>query len=85
MTNTTNNVNVAKIEVSIQMLNEYVKEPSIEPIIAVLELMKEDSANESLLPQLSEKFDQIGITQGAVLTYAPYIGILVSDNPYELE
>ncbi len=82
MTNITNKVNVERVEESIQMLREYVKETSVEPIISILEAMKKDPDNESLLVQLSEAFNALGIVQGAVLTYAPYVGILIPDDPF---
>ncbi len=80
MTNITHNVDAERIEESIQMLRQYVKETSIEPVLSVLEAMKEDPDNESLLVQLSETFNALDIVQGAVLTYAPYVAILVSNN-----
>jgi len=75
-----NSVDPAKIEISIQLLRQYVKESSIEPMISVLEEMAKDPDNESLLAQLNETFGALDIVQGAVLTYAPYIIILVSDD-----
>lgn len=32
--------------------------------------------------QLSRTFNELGIMQGAVLTYAPYIGILLADDQF---
>lgn len=84
MTDNHYSVDVAKIESSIEMLRVYVQQDSIEPVISILELMKEDPRNESLLSQLSETFGEIGIEQGAILTYAPYVAILVSEDPYGL-
>ncbi len=80
MTNITHNVDAERIEESIQMLRKYVQETSIEPVILVLEAMKKDPDNESLLVQLTETFNALDIVQGAVSTYAPYVAILVSNN-----
>ncbi len=80
MTNITRNVDAERIEESIQMLRKYVQETSIEPVILVLEAMKKDPDNESLLVQLTETFNALDIVQGAVLTYAPYVAILVSND-----
>ena len=33
------------------------------------------------MPRLVKAFDALGPRQGAVLTYAPYIGILLSYDP----
>ncbi len=83
MTNITRNVDAERIEESIQMLRQYVKEKSIEPVLSVLEAMKKDPDNESLLKQLYETFNALDIVQGAVLTYAPYVAILVANDLFE--
>lgn len=74
------NIDVEKLDISIQMLEEHVKEDSIKPLLAALKALRNESSNESLVTQLLEAFDSLGIVQGAVLTYAPYIGILVTDH-----
>jgi hypothetical protein len=35
------------------------------------------------MARLVHAFDELGPRQGAVLTYAPYIGVLLSDDPAE--
>ena len=40
-------------------------------------------APRSLLTRLSDEFDRLGPLQGAVLTYAPYIALLMSEDPFE--
>ena len=80
MSNIPDNIDVVKIDISIQLLNEYVKDSSIEPLISVLEALKQDPDNESLLAQLSDTWASLGIIQGAVLTYAPYISTLLSND-----
>ena len=83
MTKITNNVDVVKINTSIEALKQYVKEASVDPLISVLEALKQDPNNESLLLQLSDTFKALGIIQGAVLTYAPYISLLLSYDLFE--
>ena len=73
-------VNIERIAESIQMLEQYVQDPSIKPVISILEELKQDSDNQSLLKKLAVTLNDIGIVQGAVLTYAPYVSILVSDD-----
>jgi len=80
MKNTTNNIDVADIDNAIQMLNKYVKEPSIQPLISILEALKQDSCNESLLEQLAETWRNLGVFQGAVLTYVPYFYTMLPDD-----
>jgi hypothetical protein len=82
MENITNSVDVARIEEAIHMLNTNVKEEGIKPFIAILEAIKNEPGNESLLVQLFDAFQNLGITQGAVLTYAPSIYDLIVDDPF---
>lgn len=82
MRNSTESVDVAKIEEAIQMLNTYVKDESIKPFISILEAIKQEPDNEALLVQLYDAFHNLSITQGAVLTYAPSIYDLIVDDPF---
>ncbi len=82
MKNITHNVDVACIEEAIHMLKTNVKEESIIPFIAILEAIKQEPENEALLVQLQEAFENLGITQGAVLTYATSIYGLIVDDPF---
>ncbi len=83
MDNSTQNIDPVKIADAIQMLNEYVKESSIQPLIALLEALRKDPGNKSLLAQVSDTFKNLGIMKGAVLTYAPYVWIMLSEDPFE--
>lgn len=83
MTKINDNVEPAKINASIEALKIFVKDVSIDPLISLLEALKEDPNNESLLLQLSDTFKTLGIIQGAVLTYAPYISLLLSYDFFE--
>jgi len=76
-------LNPEDIEASIVALKKYVQEESIEPLLAVLESVKQDPSNESLLISLSETFTALGIVQGAVLTYAPYLSVILSNDLFE--
>lgn len=82
MKNSTGSVDVARIEVAIQMLNANVKDASVKPLISILEAIKEEPDNESLLVQLKDAFQSLGIYQGAVLTYAPSIYDLIVEDPF---
>lgn len=75
-------VDVARIEHAIQMLETYLASEDIKPFLAALEALKAEPQNASRLAEVVKTFNDLGITQGAVLTYAPYISILLSDNPY---
>ncbi len=83
MTKINKNVEPAKINASIEALKQYVKDASIDPLISLLEALKQDPNNESLLIQLSDTFKALGIIQGAVLTYAPYISLLLAYDLFD--
>ncbi len=80
MKNTIDNTDVATIDNAIQMLNKHITEPSIKPLISILEALKNDPCNESLIAQLTDTWRNLGIYQGAVLTYVPYFYRLVTDD-----
>jgi len=70
------------IDSSIQMLQQYLEDAEIEPLLTALHALRTDPDNDSRLDQLSVAFDGLGPRQGAVLTYAPYIGILLSGDSF---
>ncbi|MGF1615416.1 MAG: hypothetical protein ACFCVA_16330 [Gammaproteobacteria bacterium] len=73
-------VDPQSIENSIQMLKRHLGDEEITPLLAVLEALAKDPQNATLGEQLSDVFGGLGILQGAVLTYAPCIAIILSDN-----
>lgn len=70
------------IENAIRMLSEHIGTEKIGPFISALEALQADPRNESNLSRMIDEFEALGPNQGAVLTYAPYIGILLSDDPF---
>lgn len=74
-------VNVESIENTIEMLGQYLDVDEIKPLLNALEALKANPENASDYRQLLKAFDELGPRQGAVLTYAPYIGVLMSDAP----
>jgi len=79
----TNKVDAKEVEVSIALLNEYVNDESIRPLILVLEELIKAPDNKALIDKLSDALNNIGVAQGAVLTYAPYISVLISKGLFE--
>jgi hypothetical protein len=73
---------VENVVIAIQMLNQYMDAEEINPLLSALEALKEEPENESCLGLLVEAFDNLGPRQGAVLTYAPYINILLTDDAF---
>ena len=82
MNNSAGKLNVAGIEEAIFMLNTNVESERIKSFVAILEALKNEPENESLLTQLFDAFQNLGITQGAVLTYAPSIYDVVVGDPF---
>jgi len=80
MRNATDNIGLVEIDNAIQMLNKYANEPRIKPLISILEALKEDLHNESLLAQLADTWRNLGVYQGTVLTYVPYFYTLIPDD-----
>ena len=80
MRNVTDNIDYVDIDNAIEMLNKYATEPSLKPLISILEALKEDSHNESLLAQLTETWRNLGVYQGTVLTYVPNFYTLIPDD-----
>ena len=75
-------VSVANVDSAIQMLKQHLDDAEIEPLLTALETLKENPENKSCFDQLVKAFDDLGPRQGAVLTYAPYVSILLSDDPF---
>jgi hypothetical protein len=74
------NTDVARIEESIESLKKYINDPAIDPLISALDTLKTDPDNKVLLDAMTKTFAGLGIAQGSVLTYAPYVGLLLTDD-----
>jgi hypothetical protein len=75
-------IDAGRIDESIDLLKQHIEEPEIKPLLEVLEAMSENPYDQALLDRLSEEFGKLGFLQGAVLTYAPYISIILPDDPF---
>ncbi len=75
-------VNVEGVENAISMLETYVNNEEIQPLIIALESLKQAPEDQSRLVEVATVFNELGSSQGAVLTYAPYISIMLSDDPF---
>ncbi len=75
-------IDVASIQNSIKMLETYVHYDEIKPLITALESLKLAPQDHSKLIDVATVFDKLESSQGAVLTYAPYIILMLSDDPF---
>ncbi len=80
MKNATDKIDATDIDNAIQALNKNTKEPSIKPLISILEELKKDSCNESLLLQLADTWRNLGVFQGTVLTDVPHFYTWIPDD-----
>lgn len=71
-------VNVKRLDEDITMLKTYLDEDSYKPLLDSLETLKAEPENEAAFLNMMDIFDNLGIYQGAVLTYAPYLKVLLS-------
>ena len=76
-------VSAEGITEAIRMLTEHVGAEKIQPFLSALEALEADPQNEIHLSQMINEFEALGPNQGAVLSYAPYISSLLSDDPFE--
>jgi hypothetical protein len=83
MSNPSRVVDAQQIETSIMMLKQYLGENDIAMLVDVLESIVVDPGNEALLDRLSDVFGGLGLLQGAILTYAPYLSIVLSHDLFD--
>ncbi len=75
-------VNIEGLENAINMLETYVSNEEIQPLITTLKSLIASPQDPAKLADVATVFNQLGSSQGAVLTYAPYISIMLSDDPF---
>ena len=75
-------VNVEGVENAINMLQTYVNNDEVQPLIKALTLLKQAPEDHTKLVKVATVFNELGPSQGAVLTYAPYVTIMLSDDPF---
>jgi len=72
-----------RVDDAIRLLRQYLDGAEIESLLAALQALKARPGDQASFARLIQAFDDLGPQQGAVLTYAPYIGVLLSDDPAE--
>jgi hypothetical protein len=75
-------IKAVDIDKAIQMLKKYVDDQGINPLLSSLETLKTEPQSEALQTQVINAFNALNHLQGAALTYAPYLSIFVSDDPF---
>lgn len=64
------------------MLVQYLDAEELAPLFSVLRELAKNPDDGALLDRLSEVFENLGMLQGAVLTYAPIIAGFLSDDTF---
>lgn len=75
-------VTVDDFNIAIHALEKYVDSNEIKSLLSALETLKAEPQNEAYQLQVVTAFNELGILQGAVLTYAPFLNIFISDDPF---
>lgn len=71
-------VNVERLDGDITMLKTYLADDRFKPLLESLETLKAESQSEMAFKKVMDAFSDLGVYQGAVLTYAPYLTVLLS-------
>ena len=82
MDNIAGPVDADKLETCLWMLRANLDSPELEPLIAALEALKQSPGDQVRLDRVKAAFNELNILQGAVLTYAPYMSVLLSSDPF---
>ncbi|MCG7873869.1 MAG: hypothetical protein N0C81_16040 [Candidatus Thiodiazotropha lotti] len=82
LTQNREHIQVERIDETIELLKQHLEMQDIEPLITALERLKADTNSDKSLTGVLHAFNELGSYQGAVLTYAPYVSILLYDDPF---
>lgn len=75
-------IKIADVDLAIEMLQKFMVTEDIRPLLSALETLKTEPGNEVYQQEVINVFNGLGVLQGAALTYAPYLNIFVSDDPF---
>ena len=64
------------------MLTRHMNRLDVDSLVTALETLKTEPDNEAYREKVVETFNGLGILQGAALTYAPYLCVFLSDDPF---
>ena len=67
-----------RLSEDISMLKTYLDEDDIKPLLDSLEMLKAEPEDEAAYRKMLDAFNDLGIKQGAVLTYTSYLKVLLT-------
>ena len=71
---------VRRLQEDFTMLKTYLDENDIKPLLDALETLLSEPENEAAFMKMLNVFNELGFHQGPVLTYAPYVKVLVAES-----
>lgn len=71
---------VRRLQEDVTMLKTYLDENDIKPLLDSLETLLDEPDNEAAFLKMLTIFNELGFHQGPVITYAPYIKVLVAES-----
>lgn len=71
---------VRRLQEDVTMLKSYLDENDIKPLLDSLETLLAEPDNEAAFVKMLTVFNELGFHQGPVITYAPYIKVLVAES-----
>lgn len=75
-------ITAADIDIAVRMLKTHVDNPEIAPLILALETLRTKPLDDAYQSAVIDAFNKLTISQGAALTYAPYLNVFMSDDPF---
>jgi len=75
-------VRVDEVDTAIRMLQTHLDPEQTAPLVEALTALRASPEDHAALERVVQVFGELGGSQGAVLTYAPYLAILMSDDPF---
>ena len=77
------NVRAGEVDIAIRMLQTHLRSDQCATLIAALEALRAEPDDHANLTRVAQAFGELGGEQGAALTYAPYLAMLLSDDPFD--
>lgn len=73
-------IDARRVRESIELLRLNLNEDDIAGFLQILQSIADSPAVPGNIEKLSRSLNEVNIMQGAILTYAPYVGYLLSEN-----
>jgi len=75
-------LDAGRIETAVRMLKTYLGEAELAPLIFALEGLACAPGDAAARARVESAFGELGIRQGAALTYAPYLLEILTGDPF---